>query len=147
MFDVERLLNLGLPSHVISVWQVFFYIAALLLSLLLKRIRICLLITYLFAYYLAFQIYWEEEIAAGSMARLVVYALSGLAIAVLFVAGLFYEKRVAAQAARVLELTQKSLNQIVSINILDPRGSSPRDWKSAFSLFLLQKPRRPSRSR
>lgn len=102
MFDVERLLNLGLPSHVISVWQVFFYIAALLLSLLLKRIRICLLITYLFAYYLAFQIYWEEKIAAGSMAQLVVYALSGLAIAVLFVAGLFYEKRVAAQSARVL---------------------------------------------
>lgn len=102
MFDVERLLNLGLPSQVISVWQVFFYIAALLLSLLLQRIRICVLITYLFAYYLAFRIYWGEAMAAGSMAPFVLYALSGLAITVLFVAGLFYEKRVAAQSARVL---------------------------------------------
>ena len=59
--------------------------------LLLQRVKLCLLITYLFAYYLVFLIYWEDFIAtAGSMA--VLYALSGLAIVVLFVAASFSEQ-------------------------------------------------------
>lgn len=93
MFEVETLLGLGLPNHLVSVWQVFLYIALMLPFLLLQRTKLCLLITYLFSYYLAFLIYWGDFIAtAGSMAPFVLYALSGLAIAVLFVASSFSER-------------------------------------------------------
>ena len=50
MFDVETLINLGLTTHVISIWQVFFYIALMVPFLLLQRIKVCLLLTYLFTY-------------------------------------------------------------------------------------------------
>lgn len=91
--DVETLLSLGLPNHLISVWQVFLYIAVMLPCLLFQRTKLCLLITYLFAYYLAFLIYWGDLIAsAGSMMPFAVYALSGLAIVVLFVAASFTER-------------------------------------------------------
>lgn len=93
MFDVDTLLNLGLPSQLISVWQVFLYIAIMVLLLLFQRVRLCLLVTYLFAYYLAFLIYWGDFIAAsGSMLPFVVYALSGVAIVVLFVASSYSER-------------------------------------------------------
>lgn len=93
MMDVETLLSLGLPNHLISVWQVFIYITLMLPFLLLQRVKICLLITYLFAYYLAFLIYWGDFIAeAGSMAPFALYAFSGLAIVVLFVAASFSER-------------------------------------------------------
>lgn len=82
-----------MPNHLISVWQVFIYIAIMLPCLLLQRTKLCLLITYLFAYYLAFLIYWGDLIAsAGSMMPFAVYALSGLAIVVLFVAASFTER-------------------------------------------------------
>ena len=92
MFDVETLINLGLTTHVISIWQVFFYIALIVPFLLLQRIKLCLLLTYLFTYYLGFLIYWGEAIAAGSTGPFILYALSGLAIVVLFVAASFQEK-------------------------------------------------------
>ena len=38
MFDVETLLGLGLTNHVISIWQVFFYIAIMIPFLLLQRV-------------------------------------------------------------------------------------------------------------
>ena len=93
MLDVDTLLNLGLPNHLISIWQVFFYIAIMLPCLLFQRTKLCLLITYLFAYYLAFLVYWGETIAAaGSMVPFAVYVLSGLAIVVLFVASSYSER-------------------------------------------------------
>lgn len=93
MLDVDTLLSLGLPNQLISVWQVFLYIIIMVPFLLLQRLKLCLLITYLFAYYLAFLIYWGDFIAeAGSMAPFVVYALSGLAIVVLFVASSYSER-------------------------------------------------------
>ena len=93
MFDVETLVSLGLISHVISVWQIFLYIALMIPFLLMQRTKLCLLITYLFAYYLAFLFYWSDFIAtAGSMVPFALYALSGLAIVVLFVAASFSEQ-------------------------------------------------------
>lgn len=92
MFDVETLIDLGLPNHAISIWQVFFYIAMMVPFLLLQRVKVCLLLTYLFTYYLAFLIYWGEAIASGSTGPFILYALSGLAIMVLFVAASFQEK-------------------------------------------------------
>jgi len=93
MLDVTTLLDLGLAAQVISVWQVFIYIALMVPFLLFQRTRLCLLITYLFTYYLAFLIYWGDFIAsAGSLVPFAVYTFCGLAIVVLFVAASFQEK-------------------------------------------------------
>lgn len=98
MWDVETLLALELPNHLISIWQVFIYIGLMLPCLLLQRVKLCLLITYLFAYYLAFLVYWGDTIAqASSMMPFAVYALSGLAIVVLFVAASFAERALMKQ--------------------------------------------------
>ena len=93
MFDINHLLELGVFSQLIPIWQVFFFIASLLPFLLWNRIKICLLITYLFTYYLGFMVQWGDYISnMGSMQPFVLYSLSGLAIAVFFVATIFTEQ-------------------------------------------------------
>jgi hypothetical protein len=92
MFDIDHLLRLGVFSQLIPIWQVFFFIASLLPFLLLNRVKICLLITYLFTFYLGFMVQWGDYIASmGSMQPFVIYSFSGLAVAVFFVATLFSE--------------------------------------------------------
>ncbi len=81
MFDTDTLLSLGLPNQLISMWQIFLYIAILITFLMLHRVRLCLLITYMFTYYLAYVIYWRDVIqSAGSLPPYFLYATSGLAI-------------------------------------------------------------------
>jgi len=93
MFDIENLMRLGVFNQLIPIWQVFFFIASLLPFLLWNRVKICLLITYLFTYYLGFMVQWGDYIAStGSMQPFVLYSLSGVAIAVFFVATIFTEK-------------------------------------------------------
>jgi hypothetical protein len=71
---------------------VFFFIASLLPFLLWNRVKICLLITYMFTYYLGFMVQWGDYISSsGTMQPFVLYSLSGLAIAVFFVATIFAE--------------------------------------------------------
>jgi len=90
MFDIENLMQLGVFSQLLPIWQVFFFIAALLPFLLMDRVKICLLITYLFTFYLGFMVQWGEYLSStGSMQPFVLYSLSGLAIAVFFVATIF----------------------------------------------------------
>lgn len=102
MFDAETLLNMGLPNQVISVWQVFPYIAFIILFLLFQRIKLCLLVSYVFTYYLAFVTYWGELIAnAQSMAPFFIYTMCGLAIIVLFVAASFTEKSRPVKPAKI----------------------------------------------
>ena len=92
MFDTDELLKLGIFNQLIPIWQVLFLIAALLPFLLWNRVKICPLITYLFTYYLGFMIIFGEHLAnAGGMQPFVLYALSGLGIAVFFVATIFTE--------------------------------------------------------
>lgn len=92
MFDFDELLKLGAFSQLIPIWHVLFFIASLLPFLLLNRVKICLLITYLFSYYLGFMVIFGEHIASsGSMQLFVLYALSGLGIAIFFVATIFNE--------------------------------------------------------
>jgi hypothetical protein len=93
MFDIENLMRLGVFNQLIPIWQVFFFIASLLPFLLWNRVKICLLITYLFTYYLGFMVQWGDYISStGSMQPFVLYSLSGVAIAVVFVATIFTEK-------------------------------------------------------
>ena len=90
MFDIENLMQLGVFSQLIPIWQVFFFIAGLLPFLLMDRVKICLLITYLFTFYLGFMVQWGEYLSStGSMQPFVLYSLSGVAIAVFFVATIF----------------------------------------------------------
>jgi len=90
MFDIENLMQLGVFNQLIPIWQVFFFIAGLLPFLLMDRVKICLLITYLFTFYLGFMVQWGEYLSTtGSMQPFVLYSLSGLAIAVFFVATIF----------------------------------------------------------
>ena len=92
MFDIEHLMQLGVFNQLIPIWQVFFFIASLLPFLLWNRVKICLLITYLFTYYLGFMVQFGEYLSnTGSMQPFVLYSLSGLAIAVFFVATIFTE--------------------------------------------------------
>ena len=92
MFDTDELLKLGIFNQLIPIWQVLFLIAALLPFLLWNRVKICLLITYLFTYYLGFMVIFGEHLAnAGGMQPFVLYALSGVGIAVFFVATIFTE--------------------------------------------------------
>ena len=92
MFDLENLLQLGVFNQLIPVWHMFFFIAALLPFLLFNRVKICLLITYLFTFYLGFMVQWGDYLATtGSMQPFVLYSFSGLAIAVFFVATIFTE--------------------------------------------------------
>ena len=92
MFDIDHLMSLGVFNQLIPIWQVFFYIASMLPFLLWNRVKICLLITYLFTYYLGFMVQWGDYIAStGSMQPFVLYSLSGVAIAVFFVATIFTE--------------------------------------------------------
>lgn len=92
MFDIDHLLKLGVFNQLIPIWQVFFFIASLLPFLLWNRVKICLLITYMFTYYLGFMVQWGDYIStSGTMQPFVLYSLSGLAIAVFFVATIFTE--------------------------------------------------------
>ena len=93
MFDLDNLLHLGVFNQLIPVWHVFFFIASMLPFLLFNRVKICLLITYLFTFYLGFMVQWGDYLAStGSMQPFVLYSFSGLAIAVFFVATIFTEK-------------------------------------------------------
>src|SRR5438309_1379949 len=81
MFDIENLMRLGVFNQLIPIWQVFFFIASLLPFLLWDRVKICLLITYLFTYYLGFMVQFGDYLSAnGSMQPFVLYSLSGLAL-------------------------------------------------------------------
>ncbi len=92
MFDIDHLMSLGVFNQLIPIWHVFFFIAGMLPFMLFNRVKICLLITYLFTFYLGFMVQWGDYIAStGSMQPFVLYSFSGLAIAVFFVSTIFNE--------------------------------------------------------
>ena len=111
MFNAENLLKMGLFNQVVPIWQVFFFIASLLPFLLLQRVKICLLLTYMFTYYLGFMVQWGDYLAtSGSMGTFVLYALRGVSIAVFFVATFFTEEpfRMQVRLWKVAERHQES---------------------------------------
>ena len=93
MFDADTLLGLGIHNHVISIWPVFVYIILMMPLLLLHRVTLCLLISFLFTYYWAFLFYWGGYIAAtSSMTPFFLYLFFGLAVALLSAAASFKEQ-------------------------------------------------------
>jgi hypothetical protein len=93
MFEVDNLVQLGLFSQMIPVWQVFLFIAAMLPFLLFDRMRICLLITYMFTFYLGFMVQWGDYLATtGSLMPFFMYAFSGIFVTVAFVILVFRDE-------------------------------------------------------
>ena len=101
MIDVKQILELGFFTQQIPVWQVFLFIAGLVLLLLRSRVKICLLLTYLYTFYLGFMVQWGEQLADNDAIQpFVLYALCGLAIAVFYVATIFTEGETEKPPAR-----------------------------------------------
>lgn len=93
MFEVDHLAELGVFHQVIPAWQVLFFIAGLLPFLLWNRVRLCVLITYLFTFYLGFLVQWGDHLAnAGSLMPFFLYAFSGMFVTVVFVILVFNEE-------------------------------------------------------
>ena len=44
----------------IPAWQMALFIAILIIFILIQRIKLCLIITYLFAFYWGFFLYWGD---------------------------------------------------------------------------------------
>lgn len=125
MFDIEHLLQLGVFNQLIPIWQVFFFIASLLPFLLWHRVKICLLVTYLFTYYLGFLVQWGDYIAnTGSMQPFVLYSLSGLAIAVFFVATIFTEDKDTTKMRWVRLRAHPDEDPLVRMRATDPVESA-----------------------
>jgi len=135
MFDIENLLKLGVFNQLIPIWQVFFFIASLLPFLLWNRVKICLLITYLFTYYLGFMVQFGDYISStGSMQPFVLYSLSGLAIAVFFVATIFNDKPENAKVRWVRYRSPTNADEFMNdrqrdpiemaVNVTQPDGES-----------------------
>jgi len=119
MFDLDNLLQLGVFNQLIPVWHMFFFIAAMLPFLLFNRVKICLLITYLFTFYLGFMVQWGDYLAStGSLQPFVLYSFSGLAIAVFFVATIFTETPEKEKAPWV----SHSQGQAVNVPMSEYRG-------------------------
>ena len=126
MFDIENLMQLGVFNQLIPIWQVFFFIAGLLPFLLMDRVKICLLITYLFTFYLGFMVQWGEYLSStGSMQPFVLYSLSGLAIAVFFVATIFTDPP--KPVARYVRRGRPNIDPVdLAVNVTQMPESEPR---------------------
>lgn len=120
MFDIEKLMSLGVFNQLIPIWQVFFFVLSLLPFLLLNRVKICLLITYLFTYYLGFMVQWGNYIsAAGSMEPFVLYSFSGLLVAIIFVATIFTDEP-KAKKVRWVRYSEVNEGKASASRVTDP---------------------------
>jgi hypothetical protein len=78
---------------VIPAWQMAFFIITLSLFLLVRRIKVCLITTFLFTFYWGFFLYWGDIIASfGSYPNLAtLYLVSGMVHIVLTLVAFFRE--------------------------------------------------------
>lgn len=91
MVDFETLLDLGLTSLLLPAWPVMFYVIVMSLFVLMHRIRLCLLTSYLFTFYWGFSLHWSDFFITGKgfTVAFIVYSVAGLAIVALFIAASF----------------------------------------------------------
>ena len=89
--DVTPLQSLGAVSLTIPAWQMAVFVGIMSVFLLLGRLQLCLLTTYVFVLYWGFVLYAPSFIGAagGDTAALVVYLLCGLAVTVLTIVAFF----------------------------------------------------------
>jgi hypothetical protein len=91
MVDFETLLDLGLTSLVLPAWPVMLYVVFMSLFVLMHKIRLCLLTSYLFTFYWGFSLHWSDLVIAGEgfTIAFIIYSVAGLAIAGLVIAASF----------------------------------------------------------
>ena len=70
-----------------------FFFAAPVPFLLLKRVRICLFLIYLYTFYLGFIVQWGAYLAnAGALFPFMLYAFSGIVFSLIFVIMVFKDE-------------------------------------------------------
>jgi hypothetical protein len=91
--DITTLQALGEVGLVIPAWQMVLFVGLISLSMLLGRIQLSLIVTYLFVLYWGFILYWPNFVAAagGNPTALALYIFFGLTIAFLAVLAFFYQ--------------------------------------------------------
>jgi hypothetical protein len=81
MVEVETLEALGLTSLLLPAWPVMLYAVLVSLFVLIRRIQLCLLTTFLFTFYWGFYLNWGPSIATGTnLVTFAGYVICGLAI-------------------------------------------------------------------
>ncbi len=81
MSEIETLFGLRFTSPVLLAWPVMLYVFLVSLFVLMRRIMLCLLVTYLFTFYWAFSLHWGAFLASGVYsAAFAMYTICGLAI-------------------------------------------------------------------
>jgi uncharacterized membrane protein YphA (DoxX/SURF4 family) len=82
-----------LLHQLLTIWELLVYLAILIPALLLRRLKFCLLLSFMFTYYLAFLLYWGDFIdRTPSRFSFLAYVLSGFLVVALVVLESFKEK-------------------------------------------------------
>jgi hypothetical protein len=125
-------MHLGVFNQLLPIWQVFFFIAALLPFLLLGPRQNLPIDTYLFTFYLGFMVPMGRiSFFHRSMQPFVLYSLSGLAIAV-FLLRLFLPNNPKPQFALSDTANQPTMLQR---NGLRQRAAIPWTLRSTLAKF------------
>ena len=94
MGEAEIFYQLGQVELVIPAWQMALYVSIISIFMLVRRVKVCLLSTYLFTLYLGFYLYWREffSIARSSGLALSAYLICGMLTVALAMVALFQEE-------------------------------------------------------
>ncbi len=81
MSEIETLFGLRFTSPALFAWPVMIYVLLVSVLVLMRRIMLCLLVTYLFTFYWSFSVHWAAFLASGVYsAAFAMYTICGLAI-------------------------------------------------------------------
>jgi hypothetical protein len=94
MDEAEVVFSLGNIVLPIPAWQIALYVGISGIFMLLQEYKLCLITTYLFAFYWGFYAYGAKfiAVAGGSEIALTFYILSGMLLAVLSLVAFFQER-------------------------------------------------------
>jgi hypothetical protein len=93
MVDSETLVSLGMSGYLLPGWTVILFVTLSSIFVLMRRIPLYLLTTFLFTVYWGFILYWGEHLSGISsymtLRAFAVYIFSGLAITSLAIIACF----------------------------------------------------------
>ncbi len=122
MVDLETLLDLRLTSLLLPAWPVMLYVALVSVFVLMRRIRLCLLTTYLFTFYWGISLHWGAFLSTGTyLTAFIVYTICGVAVAGLAIAASFSEP--ARDKRQSKEREKKGSSPLLVLNEATARGT------------------------
>ncbi len=93
MIDSETLISLGMSGYLLPEWIVILFLILSSIFVLMRRIHLYLLTTFVFSVYWGFILYWGEDLSGISsymtLRAFAVYIFSGLAITSLAIIACF----------------------------------------------------------